>query len=239
MRLFDYFTAINNPHDDYLPNMGALGGGPPAPNSAVPNGPSITNPAQANGQNEITTPVEGLINLNTAGWKVLSAIPFAPPAITNPDQVNEWVARSIVDYRDRFDPITGQAHGPFASLFELNRIPIYDNTGTFKYMFQELWKAPSDHDADDQDGDFSPEGPATDFVRNDFEEKYLAVNRVSNLLTLRSDTFTAYILVQGWRNAGSANPILEGQRRLAVIIDRSRITPVKKTPAVYNVPTAN
>ncbi|MDB5323882.1 MAG: Helix-hairpin-helix motif containing protein [Phycisphaerales bacterium] len=239
MRLFDYFTAINNPHDDYLPNIAALGGGPPAANSAVPNGPAVTNSAQANGQNEITTPVEGLININTAGWKVLSAIPFAPASLTNGTAVNEWVARSIVNYRDRFDPITGLPHGPFTSLFELSRVPIYDNAGAFKYTFQELWKSGSDHDADDKDGDFSPEGTATDFVRNDFEEKYLALNRISNLVTTRSDTFTAYICVQGWRNVGGNNATLEGQRRLAVIIDRSRITPVKKTPAVYNVPTAN
>ena len=95
-----------------------------------------------------------------------------------------------------------------------------------------------------KDFDFSPAGTGnTDGVRDDFKEKFLMVNRVSNLLTLRSDMFTAYILVQGWRNAGSIDPLhpptLDGQRRLAVIIDRSRITAVKKTPAVYNVPTAN
>lgn len=246
MRLFDYFTAINNPSDDYLPNMGAAAGGPLVPNSAVPNGPAITSAAQANGQNELTTPVEGLVNVNTAGWKVLSAVPFAPPstpAVPGPVKLNEMIAKSIVYYRDNSDPATGTPHGPFASLLELNRVPIYANVydpTTFQGFFQDVWKGASDHDADDADGDFSPAGVGiTDAVRDDFKEKFLMVNRVSNLLALRSDTFTAYILVQGWRNAGSANATLEGQRRLAVIIDRSRITPVKKTATVYNVPTAN
>jgi hypothetical protein len=246
MRLFDYFTAINNPQDDYLPNMGTAAGGPLVPNSAVPNGPSITSAAQANGQNELTTPVEGLVNVNTAGWRVLAAVPFAPPstpAVPGTVKLNEMIAKSIVYYRDNADPATGTPHGPFASLFELNRVPIYTNVfdpSTFQGFFQDAWKGASDHDADDADGDLSPAGVGiTDAVRNDFKEKSLMVNRVSNLLTLRSDTFTAYILVQGWRNAGSANATLDGQRRLAFIVDRSRVTATKKTPAVYNVPTAN
>ena len=46
--------------------------------------------------------------------------------------------------------------------------------------------------------------------------------RVSNLITTRSDTFTAYILLQGWRYAESDHPELLVQKRVAYIIDRSR-----------------
>jgi hypothetical protein len=252
-RLFDFFTTVNNPNDDYLPNMDPLNVSGTA-TQAVPNGPKVTSSAQANKGNEDQTPVEGLINLNTASAKVLSAVPFLPPSNliagsppTYDSDFNTIIARSITDYRDVNDPATGKAHGPFTSLFELDRVPIYDYTKSAPYplicYYRDVWNIATGgpRDADDDDGDFTPinnGSPKLDGVR-DFEDRYLAVNRVSNLLTLRSDTFTAYILVQGWRNAGSVNPILEGQRRLAVIIDRSRITPVKKTPAVYNVPTAN
>jgi hypothetical protein len=251
MHLFDYFTTINNPHDDYLPNMGDPGGGqqPSAPTMAVPNGPDITNPKQANRQNELTAPVEGLININTAGWRVLAALPFATPRVNaaNRDDWNEWVAKSIAYYRDDYDPLYGKPHGPFASLYELNDVPIYDNANKFLCYYQDLWRIPGgDHDADDDDGDFSPDGIGAgkvDQVRGDFEEKFLSLNRISNLVTLRSDCYTAYIVVQAWRNAGSTNanfpPTLEGQRRLAVIIDRSRVTSLNKTPTVYNVPTSD
>jgi len=76
-------------------------------------------------------------------------------------------------------------------------------------------------------------------VRLDYEEKYLNLTRISNLVTLRSDCYTAYIQVQGWRDAGSPNARLMVQRRLAFIVDRSRVTATRRAPAVYNVPTAN
>jgi hypothetical protein len=263
VRLFDFFTTVNNPNDDYLPNMDPLNVSGTAI-QAVPNGPKVTDFAQANQGNEDTSPVEGLINLNTASAKVLSAVPFLPPsnllppvppaAASDPwtydSLFNASIAQSITYYRDVQDPATGKAHGPFTSLFELDRVPIYDYSkpaAPFVCYYRDIWRnppppAPPRDDADDDDGDFTPVNNGTTKKLDgiyDFEDRYLAVNRLSNILTLRSDTFTAYILVQGWRNAGSANPVLEGQRRLAVIVDRSRVTPAKKTPAVYNVPTAN
>ncbi|HEX8525270.1 MAG TPA: hypothetical protein VF669_23665 [Tepidisphaeraceae bacterium] len=71
----------------------------------------------------------------------------------------------------------------------------------------------------------------TDGVRGDFEEQFLQLSRISNLITTRSDTFTTYIIVQGWRNAGTPKPELVVQKRVAYIIDRSRspYEPVKKT----------
>jgi hypothetical protein len=195
--------------------------------------------------------VEGLININTAGWRVLAALPFASPR-NNDNYWNEIVARSIVEYRDA--PISGFPHGPFTSLAELNNVPIYDGD-VFKCYFRDVWRKSAGlgnaADADDLDGDFSPEGAgtgngsanATDKVIGDFEEKFLSLNRISNLVTLRSDCYTVYVTVQAWRNAGSTNPnfppTLEGQRRLAVIVDRSRVTPLNRTPTVFNVPTSD
>jgi hypothetical protein len=64
------------------------------------------------------------------------------------------------------------------------------------------------------------------------------INRISNLITTRSDSFTVYIVIQGWRNAGAPvtsdpNPPVTGdpkapqlvvERRAAFIIDRSNVT---------------
>ena len=59
---------------------------------------------------------------------------------------------------------------------------------------------------------------------------------LSNLITTRSDTFTVYVVVQGWRNAGttSAYPVIT--RRAAFIVDRNSVTPLSKTVRTETVP---
>ncbi len=59
---------------------------------------------------------------------------------------------------------------------------------------------------------------AGDNAVDDFEEKDLIFSRLSNLATVRSDTFTAYILVR----LGSDGP----QKRVVAILDRSNVYPV-------------
>jgi len=71
-----------------------------------------------------------------------------------------------------------------------------------------------------------------DNVRFDYEEQFLLMNRISNLITTRSDSFTAYVLVQGWRGAGTPNPELVVQRRRAFVADRTGLSPTNKDLAV-------
>ncbi|MDB5327410.1 MAG: hypothetical protein JWM57_2979, partial [Phycisphaerales bacterium] len=52
----------------------------------------------------------------------------------------------------------------------------------------------------------------------------LLMTRVSNLITTRSDTYTVYVVLQGWKHAGTASPQLVVTRRAAVIFDRSSAT---------------
>jgi hypothetical protein len=70
-----------------------------------------------------------------------------------------------------------------------------------------------------------------DGVRGDFEEQFLQLSRISNLITTRSDSFTCYILVQGWKNAGTPQAEMVLQKRVAYILDRSGVPylQVKKT----------
>jgi hypothetical protein len=79
---------------------------------------------------------------------------------------------------------------------------------------------------------------ATPYVpTTDFQEQNLALARVSNLITTRSDSYTVYVLVQGWANAGTAGAKLVVQRRAAFIVDRSGMTPANPTLNVTNVST--
>jgi hypothetical protein len=51
---------------------------------------------------------------------------------------------------------------------------------------------------------------------NDFEERDVIFSRISNIVTVRSDVFTAYILVR----IGVDGP----QKRVLAILDRSQVT---------------
>jgi hypothetical protein len=63
----------------------------------------------------------------------------------------------------------------------------------------------------------APYGPNVP-VYDDFQNKFLAMTRLSNLLTCRSDSFTCYVLVQGWKNGAVVS-----QRRSAFQLDRAPI----------------
>jgi hypothetical protein len=213
-------------------------------------------------------PYQGLININTAPWRVLGAVPWLKtgdewaynpaaadgarwtytPGATAADgeEDNISLAKAIVRWRDGEPARPPQApypallavapNGPFSSLFELYRVP------DFVEVQQKLIAGLTTAGPDDADGDFSPynatsAAPNPDTVRHDFEEQFLLLNRVSNLITTHSDSYTVYILVQGWQDAGSATPRLVAQRRVAFIQDRSSVRPDNTAlPPPVNVP---
>jgi len=186
--------------------------------------------------------VEGLININTAPWPVLQALPG----------VDANLAKAIVDYRN--------SYGPFTSIFDLNRVidTVPDasrtfqvgggavagtlDTGNIKLYLAGGVTTPDTtavNDPRNAQGDFSPIDPTAttpDGVRGDFEERLLMLTRISNLITTRSDTFTAYVLVQGWSGVGTATPQLIVQRRAIALIDRTVATPKDKNVKAINVP---
>ena len=196
------------------------------------------------GNPEETAATHGLVNVNTASWRVLAAVPFVNAAGAANAPLNNQIAASIVYYRDIADVSqspAGPPHGPFKTLFELNRVPILKNDFqtyagyTFRDALKQAAGSSQTTDFGNLDGDLTPMG-GVDGVTGDFEGTFLAMNRVSNLLTTHSDSFTAYILVQGWRNAETSSPELVVQRRATVIIDRSVVTPQNKTPNSIMVP---
>lgn len=277
-RLFDYLT-VQSPQQDYLPDVDPAysdpdyyttgAGAPRLPKYFPPGLPALpapiandspgtanaepTNPA---GGTEETVPLQGLVNINTAPWRVLAAVPWLPYDYPAYDGASHYPARmaaqtqiamSIVRYRD-LDGGTGKTHtpphGPFKTLFELNDVPIYTLPGaglptfTGTYFRDFMGVASATHFTFDQ-GNLSPAYSGTDNIFGDFKSKYMMINRVSNLLTTRSDSYTAYILIQGWLQAETPNPTLVVQRRAAILIDRSSVTSTNRTPTVTNIPAAN
>jgi hypothetical protein len=67
----------------------------------------------------------------------------------------------------------------------------------------------------------------------------MLLNRISNLITTRSDSFTVYIVVQGWRidPKNAQAPELVVQRRAAFIADRSGATAASAPLKTVNVPS--
>lgn len=288
-RLFDFFS-VYAPSNDYMPNVRAEEYGYWTFNSSnnTLSGNTLPTPAAVNNSGtgaanridgvntndtlENTSPVHGLININTAPVEVLAMLPWIPHGMSPNDarlftwdtsgpvpQLRLWqsgdpevddnqdLARAIVFWRDgnqATNPTVNRI-GPFLSVFDLYKVP------DFRFAQAALNNGDSNGDSvandepDDRTGDLSPydptrntsSDPTTDGIRRDFEEQFMLLNRVSNLITTRSDTFTVYILLQGWRNTGNANPELAVERRTAMIVDRSRYTQTNGQLSVNRVPT--
>jgi hypothetical protein len=237
-KLFDYLAA-SGPQADFLPDtVSALTG----PDAISNDGGAIRNQGREN-----TAPTHGLININTAPLTVMKTIPWAQmvASTANPAPTDQWtislathtvtapggdgldndqIAQAIVNWRDR-ELASGVV--PFASIMDLYRVP--------EFMALSDAILQSNTDPGDEEGDISPAdtlpgGGSTpnpvflDGVRRDFEEQFLPLTRVSNLITTRSDSYTNYILVQGWRGLGTQSPELVVQRRRAFTVDRSPVS---------------
>ena len=157
--------------------------------------------------------VPGRININTAPWFILAQLPWVSQRIGYNDPA---LAQAIVAYRDN-PSVEG-----FKSIGELMNV-----TGMDYFQATQLGDLPAFPDLTTPD----PLGPAVD----DFEERDVIFARISNLVTVRSDVFTAYILVR----IGPDGP----QKRVLAILDRSDVYPTAggytgqvKVIAVHPVP---
>ena len=181
------------------------------------------------------TKIPGRININTAPWYVIAQLPW----------MTEPIAQAIVAYRDKLklpvdyrisvspiiapDPnsrflatgIPGLREEPgFASIGELNFVVASTIAGDNAYRIQRF-----EPDGNDLGREFilHPGFPDLttdglglgDGVVDDFEERDVIFSRISNLVTVRSDVFTAYILVR----IGTDGP----QKRVIAVLDRSDV----------------
>jgi len=161
--------------------------------------------------------VPGRININTAPWYVLAQLPWISPHTPSYE-----LARAIVAYRNKAALAGGPDYtvrpgGPgFGSIGELNFvIAALNNFNIGFYAFDniDLPGFPDLTTADDDPPYAVPD--AGDEVVDDFEERDVIFSRISNLVSVRSDVFTAYILVR----IGTDGP----QKRAVAILDRSGV----------------
>ncbi|MHC4556730.1 MAG: helix-hairpin-helix domain-containing protein [Planctomycetota bacterium] len=129
--------------------------------------------------------IQGRININTAPWFVIAQLPWVQPAI----------AQAVVAYRDTIV-------GGFESIAGLIQVPEMGY-----YAYDPMYSA--------VDLDRFPDLTPNDGAVSDFEERDVIFSRISNLVTVRSDVFTAYILVR----VGADGP----QKRFIAILDRSQV----------------
>jgi hypothetical protein len=192
--------------------------------------------------NQDNVGVEGLININTASAQVLSLLPL----VTKGDDPTGWaadctqVAQNIVTYRN--------ANGPFMSIYDLNEVTGFQNangkitigTANVPATTATTFTPGVDNTLTSNNGLMTPPDPAfpsvtptaSNQLTEDFQSDNAVLSRISNMITTRSDTFTVYIVVEGWQNAilpgqtytpGSPLPQLKVVRHYAFIADRSAI----------------
>ncbi len=176
--------------------------------------------------------VAGRININTAPWFVIAQLPWVQdPSLPESNALQREaklrLARAIVAYRDGLNlPIdysggrqTGMGSGApavreelgFANIAELiNVTNDYDGSGGTYDLYSDIRKYSRDILGSSVPLDFT-----ADLTENDLEERDILFHRISNLVTVRSDVFTAYILVR----IGQNGP----QKRMIAVFDRSGV----------------
>ncbi|MFA5553700.1 MAG: hypothetical protein WCZ89_02545 [Phycisphaerae bacterium] len=142
--------------------------------------------------------IYGRININTAPRFVIEQLPWMEPEI----------AEAIVAYRDKLpisDPnyINRDGELGFRNIGEL--LNVKEGSVIYSIHKYALESGPLGF----------PDLTGGDGAEDDFEKRDLIFARISNLVTVRSDVFTAYILVR----LGADGP----QRRMVAILDRSGI----------------
>ncbi|MHC4122190.1 MAG: hypothetical protein ACYSSI_01345 [Planctomycetota bacterium] len=201
-----------------------------------------------------TNRIKGRININTAPWYVIAQLPWVNEDPNGSEQGrNGELARAIVAYRDKqlletddgdIDYNDADVDNPdgrslatgisglredkgFENIGELvTVVNTFDDLGDYGYAYSMRQYI----DGNDQPGfpDLTTGWRVKgDGCKDDMEERNLIFARISELVTVRSDVFTAYILVR----LGRDGP----QKRVIAILDRSSGSGVKVL-ARYEVP---
>jgi hypothetical protein len=187
--------------------------------------------------------IPGRININTAPWYVIAQLPWmtneiAQAIVAYRDKLA--LVLGVVDYSTsppsppwppsdvfktrkfgmglrQIDPDVRERFG-FASIGELiNVTHNLDGTRLYNPLY-DIRRLSREVPANDLPGfpDLTTYGPGLgDGLADDFEERDVIFSRISNLVTVRSDVFTAYILVR----IGADGP----QKRAIAILDRSGV----------------
>jgi hypothetical protein len=179
------------------------------------------------------TRIKGRININTAPAYVIAQLPWVslrkdPIGYNDPN-----LAKAIVAYRDKLDLSStggpdyyrlGEPNGrkQETGIDGISEANGFRSIGELMNVINTSPCCKTDYDIryyslDNQDQPGFPDLTPDDNAPDDFEERDLIFARLSDLVTVRSDMFTAYILVR----IGTDGP----QKRYMVILDRSDVKP--------------
>jgi hypothetical protein len=242
-----------SPYDDGEPNAYSFTIGPPAGSVAFIKGqaagfPNNSSLAQMIALWRDAGPIDGngvqLFN-NVNNWTPSTAEqPLTAPGVAPPN------AAPLQQLNTTTFPYASYK-GPFTSITDLLNVPTiqsYIEQSSFLKADPRQNFTVADPEPNDEFGHLAPGTYSaaagtflTDGVRNDTDERFDLLHRLSNMITTKSDVYTVYIVVQGWRNAGStsstAPPQMVVQKRAAFIIDRTGVTPTSSNVKIINVPT--
>ena len=179
------------------------------------------------------TKVKGRININTAPWFVIAQLPWVSAGTPN----NE-LAHAIVAYRDKLTLNSNvdyhtdnwgngktrkQGMGLKSTDPDVREVPGFAYIDELLNVTQQVLSPMANeplydirrYGRDNLDLFTFPDLTVPDGATDDFEERDLIFSRISNLISVRSDVFTAYILIR----IGPNGP----QRRVIAILDRSGV----------------
>jgi len=166
------------------------------------------------------TRVKGRININTAPARVIAQLPWVSERSSGTTDLG--LAKAIVAYRDKWKEVLLGAADPNYDYDGRPGNPGFESTARLMKVFDPNTKNKNysiGYYA--QDGidlaDFPDlsHGTTGDEAIDDMEERDVIFARISDLVTVRSDVFTAYILVR----VGTDGP----QKRYIAVLDRSQV----------------
>jgi DNA uptake protein ComE-like DNA-binding protein len=168
---------------------------------------------------DVNDRVKGRININTAPASVIAQLPWVSQRKNSYN--DPCLAKAIVAYRDgqKINNNVGYTNRDpcgFDSIGQL--MMVTNNYVPAKNYDIRYYGLPEGDTLGDQKGfpDLSTKSANEgDGAADDFEERDLIFARISDLVTVRSDVFTAYILVR----VGTDGP----QKRYIAILDRSQV----------------
>ena len=214
---------------------------PPGAHLRVPVGCALGDYLAVQPPGGTLNPVQGMVNVNTAPAAVLRCL----GGLSDLGQAErDAIVEEILAYRDKTaipggrDYATGPRSDPsvagvvglrdepgFATAGEI-AIPLV-LAGGVRETYGHTPPAPyavGDNGSDDGLGD--PQAPPPNYPQGDYAKRYVLYCWVSNQVTVRSDTFLAYIRIQK-----ADSPHAAGRYYIAVI-DRSRCPKSGQLPAV-------
>lgn len=144
------------------------------------------------------TRVKGRININTAPWYVMEQLPWM--------SMNPAIARAVQAFRDT----VAMGFRGTAEMMQVLEMGFYADKANLLTQGDQSGYPDLTYSTG-----FPASAARQDEAADDMEERDLIFHRISNLITVRSDVFTAYILVR----VGADGP----QRRVVAILDRSNV----------------